>query len=292
MSSINNTLAPVVAVLNMKGGVGKTTISAHVMRVLYHRHRIKTLLVDLDPQFNLSQALISRAVYDKRKDTDRTILSVMEPPPLTGLHDIRTSDGPPPKAEDIIFQLRSIGKSDITLDLLPGDFRLVKYSMIDNRVKLDSVQKRFLRFIGESRKDYRLICIDCNPSSSFITSCALHACTYILVPIRPDRYSVLGLEILYDFISQIPTIDPQPEILALLNGIPRRNYDSSVEDELRAHTTFGPRVLTPPLYQSKLLEARTGYTGFATDKPVPWRDLLKKEISAVVDELTSRLGLK
>ena len=39
----------VVSVLNMKGGVGKTTISAHVMRVLYHRHRLKTLLLDLDP---------------------------------------------------------------------------------------------------------------------------------------------------------------------------------------------------------------------------------------------------
>lgn len=65
-----------VAVLNMKGGVGKTTISAHVMRVLYHRLKIKTLLVDLDPQFNLSQALISRATYDGLKDSNRTISSV------------------------------------------------------------------------------------------------------------------------------------------------------------------------------------------------------------------------
>ena len=287
----NEILAPVVAVLNMKGGVGKTTISAHVMRVLYHRHRIKTLLVDLDPQFNLSQALISRAIYDELKDSNHTILSVMEPQPLMGLHDIRTSDTPPPKAEDIIHNLRRIVKLPITLDLLPGDFRLVKYSMIDNRLKLASVQKRFLRFIGESRRDYGLICIDCNPSSSFITSCALHACTHILVPIRPDRYSVLGLEILYDFINEMPTINPQPEILALLNGIPRRNYYPAVEDELRAHTTFGGKVLTNPLYQSGLLEAKTGYTGFATDKPVPWRDLLKKEISAVVDELASKLGI-
>ena len=276
----------------MKGGVGKTTISAHVMRVLYHRHRVKTLLVDLDPQFNLSQALVSRANYDKRKEANTTIFSVMEPPPLMGLHDTRTSDIPPPKAEDIILQLRHFVKpSIISLDLLPGDFRLVKYSMIDNRLKLNSVQRRFLRFIGESRKDYSLICIDCNPSSSFITSCALHACTHILVPIRPDRYSALGLEILCDFIDQMPTINPQPEILALLNGIPRRNYNSAVEDELRAHTTFGPMVLTSPLYQSGLLEARAGYTGFATDKPVPWRHLLREEISAVVDELRSRLGL-
>ena len=286
------TIAPVVAILNMKGGVGKTTISAHVMRVLYHRHRIKTLLVDLDPQFNLSQALVSRANYDEHKHANSTIFSVMEPPELMGLHDIRTSDSPPPKAKDIILQLRLFRTPPIiTLDLVPGDFRLVKYSMINNHLKINSVQKRFLRFIGESRIDYGLVCVDCNPSSSFITSCALHACTHILVPIRPDRYSVLGLEILCDFINQIPTIAPQPEILALLNGIPRRNYDSAVEDELRAHTTFGPRVLTNPLYQSKLLEATTGYTGFATDRPVPWRNLLNKEISAVVDELASRLGL-
>ena len=288
---LRETLAPVVAVLNMKGGVGKTTISAHVMRVLYHRHRIKTLLVDLDPQFNLSQALISRTSYDKLKDSDRTILSVMEPPQSRGLHDIRTSDSPPPKAAAVVRQLRHILRSNVTLDLLLGDFRLIKYSMIDNRLKLDSMQKRFLRFIGESRRAYGLICIDCNPSSSFITSCALHACTHILVPIRPDRYSVLGLEILCDFVSQIPTIHPQPEILALLNGIARQNSSSAVEDELRAHATFGGKVLTNPLYQSGLLVAETGYTGFATDKPVPWRRLLKKEISAVVDELASRLGL-
>ena len=285
-------LAPVVAVLNMKGGVGKTTISAHVMRVLYHRHRIKTLLVDLDPQFNLSQTLITRSIYDRIKALDRTILAAMEPSPPTGLYDIRTSVSDPPKAQDIIQNLRYIRKSKITLDLLPGDFRIVKYSMIDNGTKLAAVQRRFLRFIGESRTEYGLICIDCNPSSSFLTRCALHVCTHLLVPVRPDRYSVLGLEILDHFVGQIPTIDPKPELLVLLNGIPRQHYQSAVEDELRAHNTFGNRVLTNPLYQSGLLEAKTGYTGFATDRPLPWRELLKHEIGLVVDELATALGTK
>lgn len=102
---------------------------------------------------------------------------------------------------------------------------------------------------------------------------------------------MLGLEILDDFVEGIPTINPKPELLVLLNGIPRQNYNSAVEDELRAHNSFGTMVLTNPLYQSGLLEAKTNYTGFATDKPVPWRDLLKKEISAVVDELATRLRL-
>jgi len=50
-------VTPVLSILNMKGGVGKTTVSAHVMRVLYHRYQKRILLVDLDPQFNLTQAL-------------------------------------------------------------------------------------------------------------------------------------------------------------------------------------------------------------------------------------------
>ena len=215
----------------------------------------------------------------------------MEPPPLQSLYDIRTSGNPPPKAAQVVTKLRHIPKSAITLDLLPGDFRLIKYAMIDNHVKLEAVQKRFLRFVGASREDYGLICIDCNPSSSFITSCALHACDHILAPIRPDRYSVLGLEILYELVGQIPTINPKPNILALLNGIPRRGYDRAVEDALRGHMTFGDRLLTHPIYQSKLLEAKVGYTGFATDRPVAWKSLLKQEITAVVDELASRLGM-
>ena len=284
-------LAPVVAVLNMKGGVGKTTISAHVMRVLYHRRRIKTLLIDLDPQFNLSQALMTRSRYDSLKSEDRTILTAMEPPPLQGLYDITTTDAPPPNAEDLVYGLRHFKQMPITLDLLPGDFRLIKYSMIDNRTKLDAVQQRFLRFVSNSRRKYGLVCIDCNPSSSFITSCALHACNYILAPIRPDRYSVLGLEILHELVDQIPTIDPKPSVMALLNAIPRRNYDGIVEAELRNHATFGDALLTNPVYQSALLEATTGYTGFATDKPVPWRRMLTDEITSVVDELASRLGI-
>jgi len=70
---------PVIAVLNMKGGVGKTTISAHVMRVLYRTLKKRTLLVDFDPQFNLTQTVVPESAYEKYKQENRTILSVMEP---------------------------------------------------------------------------------------------------------------------------------------------------------------------------------------------------------------------
>jgi Mrp family chromosome partitioning ATPase len=89
-------LGTVISVLNMKGGVGKTTVSAHVMRVLYHVRAKKVLLIDLDPQFNLSQCLLTRATYDALKRSDRTVFTAMEPPPSVGLFDVATTDSPPP----------------------------------------------------------------------------------------------------------------------------------------------------------------------------------------------------
>ncbi|MEP6664250.1 MAG: ParA family protein, partial [Verrucomicrobiota bacterium] len=62
-------LSPVVAVLNMKGGVGKTTISANVFRELYRRigKEKKTLLIDFDAQFNLTQSVITEKGYEPLK---------------------------------------------------------------------------------------------------------------------------------------------------------------------------------------------------------------------------------
>lgn len=133
--------------------------------------------------------------------------------------------------------------------------------------------------------------IDCNPSSSFITLCALHACSRLLVPVRPDRYSILGLELLSTFVDRIPTIDPKPEITILLNGIPRQNYDPTVENALRAHPTFGNRVLLNKLHVSALLLASAKYVGFATDKRVPHRKRLAKEIANIVSDLKSAWSL-
>ena len=117
-------LAPVVSILNMKGGVGKTTISAHVMRVLYHHYRVKTLLIDLDPQFNLTQTLIARSRYDNLKKDEKTVFSVMEPAQTRGLFDTSLSVSPPPQADAVAQRLRQIKNSSIELCLVPGDFGL------------------------------------------------------------------------------------------------------------------------------------------------------------------------
>jgi len=292
MSTKKKTSAAVVAVLNMKGGVGKTTVSAHVFRVLFESQRKKILLLDLDPQFNLTQTLFTRTDYEQWKAQGKTIMAVMERQGSAGLFEVNEKQAPLPAPATIARSFwHMTDDSNIDLSVVPGDFELVKYSLMNDNEQLSAIKRRFLRFVSEARSSYDLICIDCNPSSSFFTLCALEASTHLLVPVRPDRYSVLGLELLSDYVADVPSIDPKPQTIILLNGVPTSGYDTAVEDTLRAHPKFGPQTLAAKLYTSKILGATSDYTGFATDKPVPHRTTLHTRISAIVDELVPALGL-
>ena len=284
-------LAPVVAILNMKGGVGKTTISAHVMRVLYLKLLKRVLLVDFDPQFNLTQSVVPQATYEKLKQSNRTILSVMEPAPQTSLFTVVTHNLPPPPLADVSHLLKQVKDNPARLLLVPGDFGLVKYSLINDVKSLMPVKTRFKKFIDDTRAEMDLVCIDCNPSSSFMTMCALEVATHLLIPVRPDRFSILGLELLDAFVSNLPTLKQKPKQLIVLNGIPRSNYDPAVENILRSHPKFGALTLSTPLYHSSLLAANPSYTGFATDKPVANRHRVTNNIGTLAEEIGKELGI-
>lgn len=285
-------VGPVVATLNLKGGVGKTTVSAHVFRMVWEKFRVPTLLIDFDPQFNLSQTLFDRGHYDRIRKRNKTVMAVMEPPPERSLFRINTSSEPPPEPDDVSTQLWVVrNERHVDLRVLPGNFHLVKYSLMDDRSQLDAVEKRFLAFMDKCRQGGRITVIDCNPSSSFLTLCALRACTHLLVPVRPDRYSILGVELLDQFVREVPTIEPKPKKLILLNGVPRRHYDHRIEDELRRHEDHGPATLIHRIHHSAKLQAKPDYTGFATDKPGSYKSVLRREIGAVAREIGEKLEL-
>jgi chromosome partitioning protein len=284
-------LAPVVATINMKGGVGKTTITAHVLRLLYYRLRKKVLLIDFDPQFNLTQTVVPEALYERLKSQQRTILSVMEPKASPSLFSVASGPAPAPAISSVVRNLRHIKDTEFRLDLIPGDFGLVKYSLIHDEKLLSPIRARFLAFIAQCRKEYDLVCIDCNPSSSFMTLCAIAAASHLLVPVRPDRYSILGLDLLDEFVSNLTTLPKKPEMVIILNGIPTSKYDATVENALRSSPKFGTKTMSNYLVNSKLLEASPTYTGFATDKKVSNKSAITARIAKVVDELGQVLGL-
>jgi len=296
MSSKKTKEAPVVSILNMKGGVGKTTITAHVFRELYVTQGRSVLLVDFDPQFNLTQTLLKEAIYEKAKSESKTILSVLEDPSNSSLFNTSTAAAHPPKVKELVTLMKVLRDTDGTvlakLELLAGDFSLVKYSLIDEKSVLADAKRRFGEFISEAKSVYDLVCIDCNPSSSFLTKCALSVSTHVIVPVRPDRYSMLGLRLLDTFIDGLNELSAKPRKIVILNGVTKSGYDPTVENELRSDPVYGPLTLATHLTTTRLLEARPIYTGFATDRRVAHSTALKLRIRSLSSELAKVLGLK
>jgi len=292
MSKIQSPKTPVVAVLNMKGGVGKTTVSAHLMRHMFERMHWSTLLIDLDPQHNLTQTILTPARYASLQDEHKTVARVMEPTPATSLFSVTQSGSPPPLEAQVSSTLLRFSQSGKSLSLVAGSFELTKYSLIEDVPSLKPIRQRFIDFVEESKKTRDLICIDCNPSSSFLTLCALMAATHVLIPVRPDRYSVVGLQILDKFIDEIPIIKRKPKLMVLLNGIKSNHTETNVETQLRGDSKYGPMVLGNHLRYSELLAANDGYIGFATDKKAAHSSALKTRLSKIADEIKGRLDEK
>lgn len=282
--------ARVISVLNMKGGVGKTTISAHLFRHMINYGK-SILLIDFDPQFNLTQTLMTQKDYKNFREKDKTIFSVMEPPSASSLFSVTKDIGPPPLVSEIEKQLRYWTANKTTaLGLVTGDFRMTKYTLVDNPKILQPAQKRFLEFIEHAKEHYDLICIDCNPSSSFMTLCALIASTHLLIPVRPDRYSMLGLEMLDEFITGVPSIVSKPKQIVLINSGPGNSIDQVFESTLRANSKFGPVTLPTAFRFSSLLGAKEGKVGSATDKKAPYVNTLKANFDQIILEMKGPLG--
>lgn len=280
---------PVVSVLNMKGGVGKTTISANIFKHIYDILHKNVLLVDFDPQFNLSQALLSQQSYEKHKTERRTISQVMTPCGRRSLYDT-TSPLPPPSIDDVSITLRKSSSPSKKIHLVPGNFDLVKFSLIDDKRVLNNSKARFVNFINQAKNEFDIICLDCNPSSSFMTQCAISVSSHIIVPVKPDKYSLQGLDYLHDFISTYPGLTSRPKFIVILNGIDA-NYPGEVENELRQSPIFGPTTLANGLYNSAYLEARPNRTGFATDKGGPYYWKLYHVLTAITHELQPLIGI-
>ena len=278
----------------MKGGVGKTTLTANVFREVYRNHNLPTLLIDFDPQFNLSQMLLARKRYENLRKKGHTLFQVMEQSSSTSVLDVSKKDIlDPPNPDEIFWNLKHLrDKPEIKLDLIAGDFRLVRFNLRENGDSLEAPRKRLENFIEKAKKNYKIIVLDCNPSSSFLTRIAIENASDLLIPVRPDRYSLLGLDIINEFMDMLPTITKKPELSIILNDIPPNSLPGDVENQIRSSEIYGSACLTARIPTSNLLRLKPNQVGFATDRKVAYWRHVEWHLQKVANEFVKKIGVK
>jgi chromosome partitioning protein len=208
-----------VAFINYKGGVGKTTTAYHIGCALALFHNKKVLMVDVDPQTNLTFLCVSPQKWEEFKEKQGTLTSLYRAF-LKGdrKYDIKRILWPTPmpiKNLDLIPS--DIELLAVDLDLLYKLRAIADHRMRDRGdIEIRTILGRALTEIKE-KKVYDFILIDCPPNLYLVTQNALFSSDFYVVTVLPDHLSTIGLNILY---NRIQDLKNEMNKLAFVYGIP------------------------------------------------------------------------
>jgi chromosome partitioning protein len=200
----------VIAVVNQKGGVGKTTTSVNLAASVAAAEK-RTLLVDLDPQGNASSGVGVRPGTCKLSVYDAMI-------------------GQAPLKETILAtEVPHLFLAPATQDLVAAELELVDAD--DRATRLKSL-------LDPVRGDYDHIFLDCPPSLGLLTLNALVAADRVLVPLQCEYYALEGLTHLMATIDRVknglnPGLEVEGIVLTMFD--PRNNLAHQVAEEVKRH---------------------------------------------------------
>ena len=208
-------MGKIIAVVNQKGGVGKTTTAVNLTAAL-HDLGLKVLLCDFDPQANATSGL----GVDKRKIK-------------YSVYDVTINDVP---LESAIIQTK-FG------DVLPSAADLAGATV--ELIGADHRERQLEKVLLKAKGAYDLIFVDCPPSLELLTLNGLCAADGILVPVQCEYYALEGLSDLMSTLRMVKRkLNPRLEIfgvaLTMFDG--RTNFATQVAQEVRKH--FPGKVFT------------------------------------------------
>jgi len=184
----------IITVSNQKGGTGKTT-TAFNLSIALAKNGKKVLVVDMDPQANLSMSF-------GIKNPDELEISMREI-----LIAACAGSELPPKASYILHS--------VDLDIIPSNIHL---SDVETKLRDEVGAENTLKeLLNPLRNDYDYIIIDTNPYLGIFTNNALAACDEIIIPVSPQLWSATGLTDLLQRIFKIKQkLNPNIEIKGIL----------------------------------------------------------------------------
>ena len=211
-------MGTVYAVVNQKGGVGKTTTTANIGAAIAHKGK-KVLLIDIDAQSNLS----AHFGYSADADPDRG-----------SMYDVLRNDK---KLKDIIVPIKE------NLDLAPASLLLSAADLeLGGVIGRESLLRKAIYKIIDS---YDFFLIDCPPSLGLLSLNGLVAASKVIIPVQSEFLALHGVRQLLDTIDQIrDSYNPGLSVGGVVHSLhdSRRRLSRSVADAVREY--FGDLVFS------------------------------------------------
>lgn len=272
-----------ISFINMKGGVGKTTLSTNVAHCLATRENCKVLVVDIDPQFNATQCFFSGEKYfNYLKNNGKTILDLFQ----ERVNDISTVDG--------VTEIKDFEYSDIApvkildnLFVLPGNLNLHKIEISAGSGK----ENRLKKYLDEINKIYHFdyVIIDTPPTPSIWMVSALLASDYYIIPVKPDPLSYTGIELLQNIIfRKKKDLDLNIKCMGIVLTIVEEGnivYNKCLE-------AIGKNGQLKDLLYKKFLKKRTDIAKFQLNQQFilnQLKDDVKLSLAGIVQEMIKRI---
>lgn len=243
----------VISFMNMKGGVGKTTLAVNIAYALAYIHKKNVLVVDGDPQFNATQYLLEDQAYlkhitDGKKGTLRDIFVPRHDGPISTVYgSARHVNKTKMSLSACSCSIFNGGNGRGKLDLIPSTLNL-----IDIQESRRGTETKLRSYLHEKANGYDYVIIDCPPTISIFTQAALLASDKYLVPVKPDPLSVIGLPLLERWLKEYTEdvgqkVNAVGLVFTLVRGaLPKAMRE--VMDDLRRERTA--EVFTSQLSQS------------------------------------------
>ncbi|MDF2084638.1 ParA family protein [Bacillus pseudomycoides] len=200
MSEEATKIGKVISFINMKGGVSKTTLCKEIGYTLSKQNK-KVLLIDIDPQANLTQSFFRLLGYkhdnqlqeEAEEGSEADVKESKYTTVTQSIHKIfNSSKFSPVTKEDAILELSEY------LSLIPGDLSTI----FMERNPADSSLYNFIDDF-QLKTEFEYILIDCPPTYSFYTVTSMLCSDHYFIPVKPDSYSTLGIDLLEQVVAEI-----------------------------------------------------------------------------------------
>ena len=233
-------MAKTIAIVNQKGGVGKTTTTVNLTASMAAQGK-RVLLIDLDPQGNATMG----------SGVEKNALKLSVYHVLVGLNEA-----------EAVRVTSAIGKYDLlpaNRDLAGAEIELVDVQQRESRLKAALLALEH---------DYDFVFIDCPPALNLLTVNALCAARSVLIPMQCEYYALEGLSDLVQTLKKVRAhLNPVLEIEGLLRTMfdPRNSLAQQVSQQLEQH--FGNKVYSTVIPRNIRLAEAPSY-----GKPVMYHD--------------------